>query len=278
MQKKLESLTVEQKAKLESHLKKWLAIELYPGPTKRELAEEGITEAYYNAGLKEPQVIIWCGSPFALFLTWQVLTSGVSLERGVRGFIGDNLEVPVSERIIEDIEQIVTKSNLREYLGESLKDRVIDLVKSDVCERVLERISGDLFDDVSKPILKGFYREGLGRIHKDITTEILSSFKESLWDNIYESIGASGCNSYEIGWLAYYDFFRAELGLVKETEKLSGLWKIVQAVNWYIFCEKLCLVSQRHNLVRLDEQSRLHNENGLVLGYPDGWGCTPGMG
>ena len=66
---KIEKLTKEQEARIPEFREKWLMYGLSTAPTDRELAEEGIREAYQAAGLPAPKYIYWGSSPFATVLT-----------------------------------------------------------------------------------------------------------------------------------------------------------------------------------------------------------------
>jgi hypothetical protein len=61
------------------------------------------------------------------------------------------------------------------------------------------------------------------------------------------------------------------VGLGRETQKLTGLWLIAKNAGWFLPHEKICWISERHNILRRDDRGRLHCENGPALSYPDGW-------
>jgi hypothetical protein len=79
------------------------------------------------------------------------------------------------------------------------------------------------------------------------------------------------CGQHDAGWLAFYAYFREACGLSQETQKLCGLWEIAHSANWWLPHQKICWVSERHNVLNRDGRGRLHCENGPALAYPDGW-------
>jgi hypothetical protein len=87
-----------------------------------------------------------------------------------------------------------------------------------------------------------------------------------------DSVGESSYGQHDAGWLSFYDYFNSACGLKKETKKISGLLKISKSAGWFLPHEKICWVSDRHNIVNRDGNGRLHNNNGIALAYPDGWG------
>jgi len=77
---------------------------------------------------------------------------------------------------------------------------------------------------------------------------------------------------HEASWLGFYDYFSSICGLKKQTEKLAGLWLVCQNAGWMLPRRNICWISERHNIIRRDDNGQLHCENGLALAYPDGWG------
>ncbi len=82
----------------------------------------------------------------------------------------------------------------------------------------------------------------------------------------------AGYGQHDAHWLAFYDYFCHVCNLKRETEKLDGHWKIAQSAGWYLPYEKICWISERPRIVRLNNRNRLHCETGMALQYPDGWG------
>jgi len=93
MGKLIEKLTPEQEARYPEFIKKWTDIGLCTKPANRELAEEGVREAYRNAGLDEPK-IVWCDSPLSMALTRSVIkqfAEGIDIGAGVRASVWDSV-------------------------------------------------------------------------------------------------------------------------------------------------------------------------------------------
>jgi hypothetical protein len=59
--------------------------------------------------------------------------------------------------------------------------------------------------------------------------------------------------------------------LQKQTDPLVGLFQIANSAGWFLPHEKICWVSERHNILHRDARGRLHNISGPALAYPDGW-------
>ena len=82
----------------------------------------------------------------------------------------------------------------------------------------------------------------------------------------------SGYGQHDAGWLSFYEYFKEVCGLDEQTQKLCGLFGIAKNSGWFLPHEKICWISERHNILHRDERGRLHNLNGIALSYPDGWG------
>jgi len=84
-------------------------------------------------------------------------------------------------------------------------------------------------------------------------------------------VGDSRYGQHDAGWLAFYEYFREVCGLVEETEKLQGLTEYSKHAGWFLPHEKICWVSERHNVLARDDRGRLHSVVGPAVMYPDGW-------
>jgi hypothetical protein len=65
----IEKLTQSQIDRMPEFVERWLKIGLCTDPADRPAAEDGVRLAYKMAGLKEPERIVWCGSPLSQGLT-----------------------------------------------------------------------------------------------------------------------------------------------------------------------------------------------------------------
>ena len=75
--------------------------------------------------------------------------------------------------------------------------------------------------------------------------------------------------SQDAFWLAFYNFFLEVVG-VQDCNKLQGLFDIAQSCGWWIPHEEYIIFQDRPNLIRFDDQKRLHNPIGPALSYRDG--------
>jgi hypothetical protein len=96
MKPRIIDLTPAQKARLPEFVQKWTDIGLSTEPANRAEAERGVRLAYKLAGLKEPERIIWCGSPLSQALTRAIVfglaNGGIKVKRAsVRDSVRDSV-------------------------------------------------------------------------------------------------------------------------------------------------------------------------------------------
>jgi hypothetical protein len=105
-----------------------------------------------------------------------------------------------------------------------------------------------------------------------VGASVWASVRDSVGASVRASVWASGYGSHDAPWLAFYRYFHDVCGLVEQTRALAGMWEIAESAGWWLPHEHICWVSERHNVLRLDDRGRLHSDNGPACAYPDGWG------
>jgi hypothetical protein len=114
-------------------------------------------------------------------------------------------------------------------------------------------------------------------VRDSVWDSVWDSVRDSVWDSVRDSVrdsvsfGTAVWGQHEAGACAFYDFFRTVNGLVAETDKFAGIDALARSAGWAIPHSNICWVSERHNVLVRDEQSRLHNAGGPAVAFPDGW-------
>jgi hypothetical protein len=88
--------------------------------------------------------------------------------------------------------------------------------------------------------------------------------------SLSQAMGGAAWGSHDASWLAYYDFF-SYLG-VKGPERLEGLMEIAKSAGWWWPLTDCAILTERPCELHRDDENRLHNESGMAIKYPDGWG------
>lgn len=76
--------------------------------------------------------------------------------------------------------------------------------------------------------------------------------------------------SHEATWLSFYDYFKEVVGL-EVCNKLNGLFELAKYSGWVSFYEDTVVFQHRPNIVKFDDQNRLHCEDGPAISFPDGY-------
>ena len=135
----------------------------------------------------------------------------------------------------------IVRASVRDSVGDSVWDSVWDSVR--------DSVGASVWDSV---------RDSVG-----------DSVWDSVWDSVGDSVWDSGYGQHDANWVAFYDYFRDVCGLTKQTEPLEGMILLAQHAGWFLPHEKICWVSERHNILHRDMEGRLHCETGPALAYPD---------
>jgi hypothetical protein len=252
--KKIESLTPAQIAKFSEYVQRWTDIGLSTLPADRGAAESAIADMYRAGGLVPPKKIVWCGSPLS-----QGLTRAIILDRKLLADIGKEVGASVWASVGASVRASVRDSvvaSVRASVGASVRASVRDSVGASVWDSVWDSVWASVGDSVGA----------------SVWASVGASVGASVWASVRDSVGASVCGQHDAAWLAFYKFFHDEVGLTKQTEKLSGLWMLSKSAGWAIPHENICWVSERHNILERDAQGRLHSISGPACAYPDGWG------
>lgn len=96
---------------------------------------------------------------------------------------------------------------------------------------------------------------------------------------IYRELGGKSSSDFlngivygqhEAGWLSFYDFFKTEVG-VKDLDSVDPLIELAKSCGWVYCARDTAIVMDRPELVKMDDQNRLHCEDGPAILYRDGF-------
>ena len=108
-------------------------------------------------------------------------------------------------------------------------------------------------------------------VRASVWDSVRDSVEDSVRASVGDSVGDSVYGQQEASWLGFYEFFRNELNLINQTEKLKGLIELSKHAGWFLPHKEICWVSERHCLLNRDDKGRLHSLNQPSVLYPDGW-------
>lgn len=88
--------------------------------------------------------------------------------------------------------------------------------------------------------------------------------------DLHEEVRNFIYGQHDAALLAFYDFFRNECNLVKETDPIQPLTRLAYHTNWCLPYETVCFVSERPVAIHM-KKDRLHSAEGPALEYGDGF-------
>lgn len=310
MTTRITSLTAAQKARFAEFRDKWIEIGLSTEPADRVEAERGIKESYCVAGLKEPERIVWCGSPLS-----QGLTRAIIINKQLAKKVGENVARSVWLNIAESTKERgkkIVRRNVREDVWSGIVAGVDASVWGNVAVSVRESVGPSAWRSrwagvgpnmIGTNVLESVWtsvgasvRESIGwnveeSVRDNVALNVAASTRGSPWETVWQdiraifgvdvgstigasvwaSVWASAYGQHDAGWLAGNDYFRSVCGLKAETKPLRGIMAVARSANWWLPHENICWVSERPQILTRDDCGRLHNLSGPALIYPDGW-------
>lgn len=278
MGKKIESLTPEQEARVPEFVDKWRKIGLCTEPADWNRAEKGIKQIYKDAGLKSPKIIrVTSQHTMAIVRSIFMLLDqdsqcnkffeALSMNLKKNSFSGSiNLDDINIENEIVNIFASSKLPKIGKHTPDSSIKEVMKLIYPSMKSVLKFRNKLEsLMDKTADGDLVLFAKS----LHLTIL-DLIKSNSKGIEDGFRSAIGDAAYGQHDASWLAFYDYFKVVCGLEEETKKLKGLWEVAQSAGWYLPHEEICWVADRHQIVEVDEQFRLHNENGPSLAYSDG--------
>jgi hypothetical protein len=303
---RIKQLTAKQIARFPEFADRWTKIALCTDPADRPRAEAAIRDMYRQIGLAPPKAMVWCGSPFSQGLTLAILRFNLPANVGksvVRGSVWANV-IRDSLRLAQQRRWRIGRFSPRRDFSLSAKvydsaraagDSVRGSVYDSVFHGVFRGVADSVIDSVNESVQTGVINGWVNSVADSVWSSVRESIADSVMNSVSESVGASIRNhvgagvwdsvknhvggsvggnvkgAHDAHWLAGYRYFHEVIGLVDQTSKLAGLWELAQSAGWAFPHRNICWVSERHHLLKRDDQGRLHSLTGPACAYPDGW-------
>jgi len=232
----IERFTPEQESMLSEYRQQWIAHGLSCEPTDYERAKKAVCLVYQAAGLDPPKLFLLMDSPIGAALAASILKSQVGDQ------VGDQVEDQVWAQVRDQV-----RTQVRDQVWDQVGDQVWDQVRDQVWDQVWAQVRDQVGDQVWAQV----------------------------WDQVRAQVGdqvrAMIYGSHDSDWLSFYaymyDVFHLEC-----VKPLVSLIELAQCCGWLALYKNVAILQQRHNILHRDTQGRLHSENSLAVGYPDGWG------
>lgn len=116
------------------------------------------------------------------------------------------------------------------------------------------------------------FDELIDSLNKSIESIIADkSMIKLISDSVRSSLSGCVFGSHFSHVSAFYDFFRNELNLKEQTEKILGIIELTKSCGWIYPTKNICFASERHNILNLNDSGMIHSSTGPAIQYPDGW-------
>lgn len=237
-------LSTWHEALLAEHAQGWARMRLSTLPADRESAEKGAFLAYAAAGYPPPREIIWSGGPVETARRW---SSAVKA--------GRNLKAAIIERVRRNVE-----AKIREHVSVDMLSHLVTAGRMPAADAV--------GTNVGRVVTRAANEERPGLLTQ-LRRGISASMNLAL--DSWLAFDQSGAGQHELEWLGSHIFLREMFHLKDETASLVGLFQIATSAGWIVPHERVCWLSERHDVLKHDERGRLHCADGPALHYPDGW-------
>lgn len=286
----------------------WRNVGLYLFDSNKSKALEGMRLAYKAAGLNPPKLVIWLGSPRAAATAVRLLNSNlewpVSLApdqrevwdhvwkqsiRQVEAIVGVDRWKEVRRQIKAEAEQIGWKKHGR-YIEKSVKDDFGEKLGIWLWRYLRQNAGASTYGavkvDIEQRVRADVEKQASPKLLDEVYQELVPPIRQQVWNGIGEPVRLMiaanngilagrlalecGFGHLDADWLAYYQYL-ASVG-IKGTEPLEGIKMLSENCGWWWPYENICFLTARPIELHRDNRGLLHNDKGMSIRYPDGWG------
>ena len=234
MPKKIKRITKVQAARFGEWAEKWIAIGLSTEPADFDRATAAAFRVYKAANLNRPMVTLRVGSPYAATL------SGALAWAMLREIFGN-------KKITKQVQSQV-RSQVQSQVGSQVRSQVWSQVWSQVGSQVRSQVWSQVGSQVRSQVRS--------QVESQIWSVPANSYHGALWAS----------------WSAYVSFIRDVLGWDDPIlERFVIDEDLICSCGWVWWHENVLVISDRPELIRRDDQGRLHCEDGPAIAYRDGW-------
>ena len=95
----------------------------------------------------------------------------------------------------------------------------------------------------------------------------------NLGNNLRNNLDNTFWGQHELYWIAYYDFCNLiGVSYNKSNRIILDKWlNIGKSTGWWIPFENVCFCFERHNILKTDNNGKLHCVNGPAMAFKDGY-------
>jgi len=266
-------LTAEQLAAVKRVGDEWHSAGMSTQRCDRARAEDAVRAVYRAAGIDAPKLIIWMDSPAGGILAAAAMRQ---LGGQLRGQFGGQLWDQLGGQL---------RDQLRGQLGGQLGGQLWDQFGGQLWDQLWGQLRGQLRGQLGGQ-LRGQLRDQLGdqlwdqfggqlwdqlgdQLRGQLGGQLWDQFGGQLRDQLWDQHGLELSPWADAYWLAYYTCALPLAGL-DASPKLDALADATRQLGWWWPMRGAVVLTDRPTVLHVDQQGRLHNENGPAIAYADG--------
>jgi len=192
---------------------------------------------------------------------------------------------------VEGAVDTAVRATVRDEVHGAVRNQVESAVGNEVHGAVVEAVEGAVGNEVHGAVRNAvdaaMESAVYGAVHGAVGAEVHAAVREAVGAEVEGAVrrkqlkwhywlgGQFWVGSYFWGGVAFVNFFFDVCGLKLSTdmmERAKAYRKISESVNYIWPNRKFVMVCARPSALHRNARGRLHNEHGMSIRYPDGWG------
>ena len=226
-------LTKKQESFLVEYRNEILAYGRSTEPSDRKATEKSITFFYKKIGYKKP-MFFWFDGP---------LSGGYAIE------------------IIKNIAKPESNPNLWSNLGSNLESNLGSNLESNLWSNLRSNLGSNLRLNLESNLESNLW----SNLWSNLRSNLESNLRSNLESNLFYG-------QHDLYWAAFYDFC-SKIGIEykkEEVEILSHWLSIGKSTGWWSPYENVCFCFERHSVLKVDGEGKLHCDDGPAMSFRDG--------
>ena len=191
----------------------------------------------------------------------------------VRAEVREQVRAEVREQVREQVRDQVweqVEAQVWAQVGTGVRDQVRDQVWDQVWAQVGAQVREQVRDQVWDQVKAQVWDQVWAQVRDQVGVRVKAQVRDRVWNELPGSMDAP--------WLSFYAAFW-EFGL-EGCGRLKPLMDLARHCGWWTALEGAVILQDRPEIIRFDEQKRLHCETGPAIRYRDGfsvysWHGTP---
>jgi len=276
---RLDALTPEQEALLPQVRDEWIGYGLSTEPADRAEAEAGVAQAYREAGLEPPLIVLWLDSPLA-----------GAFGQGMLRQVWDQVRAQVwalRDQVVDQVRDQVGNqvwAQVWAQVGDQVRDQVVDQVWAQVWDQVWDQVRDQVRAQVGAQV-RALWDQVGAQVGNQVWDQVGDQVRDQVWDQVGAQVvdqvrdqvraqirdWYSGvCFGQHETWLSFHACMHA-LG-IDTAGRLEGHYRVAASAGWWWPLQGAVVLTERPTALHRDGQGRLHSETGAAVVYPDGYG------